>query len=129
MVFSWLNVSILLGLLVGFGFAAGPLVGAWLLAPRARGGDMGIPYECGLRPHGSAWVRFGINYYFYALLFLAFDVDVLYLFPVAAHYPDSVGFLPLIKVFIFLFALALGCFYFWKKGVFEWPHKIQFDQQ
>lgn len=129
MVFSWLNFSILVGLLVGFVFAAGSLAGGWLLSPRASGQNMGMPYECGLRPHGKAWVRFGINYYFYALLFLAFDVDVLYLFPVASYYPDSEGVTALIKVFIFLFALALGCLYFWKKGVFEWPHKIQFDKQ
>jgi len=124
MVFSWLNLGILVCLLAGLGFALGPLVLPLLLAPKSRGGDLGIPYECGIRPQGSSWTRFGINYYFYALLFLAFDVDVLYLFPVAAHYPASEGWLPLVKVFIFLFALALGCVYFWKKGVFEWPRRI-----
>ena len=125
MVFSWLNIAILLGLAMGVLFAAGPLFGSLLLAPKARGGDLAAPYECGLRPHGTAKVRFGINYFFYALLFLAFDVDVLYLFPVAAEFPASEGFLPLVKVFIFLAVLALGCLYFWKKGVFEWPRKIQ----
>ncbi len=123
MVFTWLNVAILICLLTGILFAGAPLIGALLLAPKAKGGDYGMPYECGVPPHGSSWVRFGINYYFYALLFLAFDVDVLYLFPVAAHYPDSEGFIPFIKVLIFLAALGLGCVYFWRKGVFEWPKK------
>lgn len=127
MVFSWLNLAILICLLVGIGFAGGPLLLAVVLSPRAKSkaGDLGMPYECGMTPLGTAWVRFGINYYFYALLFLAFDVDVLYLFPVSAAYLGSEGLLPLVKMFIFLFPLAVGCFYFWKKGVFEWPRKIQ----
>ncbi len=124
MVFTWLNFAILVCLLAGVGFAAGPLIGSLLIAPRYTGGDIALPYECGIRPHGTPWIRFGVNYYFYALLFLAFDVDVLYLFPVAVYYPTAEGLMPLVKVFIFLFALAVGCLYFWKKGVFEWPRKI-----
>lgn len=124
MVFSWLNIAILLGLALGVAFAAGPVVGSVLLAPKYRGGAFGAPYECGMEPHGSAWVSFSINYAIYALLFLAFDVDVLYLFPVAAAYPFTKDMLSLVKVFIFLAVLGLGCLYFWKKGVFSWPHKI-----
>ena len=123
MVFTWLNLAVLLCLILGVGFAAGPMIGSLFLAPKARGGDLHLPYECGMPPHGSPWTRFGMNYFLYALLFLAFDVDVLYLFPVAVHYPASLGWLPLLKVFLFLLALAVGCVYFWKKEVFEWPRK------
>lgn len=129
MVFTWLNVAILACLLLGLVFAGGPLIGSLLLAPKSRGGDIALPYECGIRPHGASWMRFGVNFYFYALLFLAFDVDVLYLFPVAVYYPSSEGLWPLFKVFLFLFALGIGCIYFWKKGVFEWPRKIYLDQR
>ena len=87
--FSWLNLAIIVFLAAGTLFGAMPLIMATLLAPKSRAHDLGLPYECGITPHGSAHVRFGINYYFYALLFLAFDVDVLYLFPVAAFYPHS----------------------------------------
>ena len=87
MQFSWFNLAVILFLSAGALFGLAPLIGATLLAPRSKGGDIGLPYECGITPHGPARVRFGINYYFYALLFLAFDVDVLYLFPVAAFYP------------------------------------------
>ncbi len=124
MVFSWLNVAILLCLLVGLAFAGGPLAGSILLAPKARGGAIGLPYECGMPPHGSSWIRFGISYYFYALIFLAFDVDVLYLFPVASWYPHSEGFFPFVEILIFVGVLFLAILYFMKKGVFTWPKKI-----
>jgi len=124
MVFTWLHAAILIFLVASLAFAVGPLVGSILLASKARGGALGLPYECGMVPHGSSWMRFGINYYIYALLFLAFDVDVLYLFPVAAHYPDSEGLGALVKVFIFLAVLALGVVYFWRKGVFTWPKRV-----
>jgi len=125
MVFTWLNLAIVLALLLAVVFAAGPVAGSVLLAPRSRGGDHAEPYECGMLPHGqTSWIRFGINYWIYALLFLAFDVDVLYLFPVAAYYPFSAGWWPFVKTLIFIVVLGLGCVYFWKKGVFEWPRKI-----
>lgn len=124
MVFSWLNLAIVLALVAGAAFAAGPLAGSVLLAPRWRGGDHSMPYECGMEPHGASWMRFTVNYWLYALIFLAFDVDVLYLFPVAAHYVHSEGWLPLVKLTIFIVVLALGIVYFWRKGVFAWPRRI-----
>ena len=124
MVLTWLNLGILVFLAAGFAFAAGPLVGSLLFAPSYTSEQNKMPYECGMVPYQSSWTRFGITYYIYALLFLAFEVDVLYLFPVAVYYPSSVGWLPLVKVFIFLFVLALGVVYFWAKGVFTWPRRI-----
>ena len=125
MVFSWLHLAIILFLVLGILFAGGPLILASLLAPRARGGDIGMPYECGMRPFGSSWTKFGVNYYVYALIFLAFDVDVLYLFPVAVQYHLTEGWLAFFKVLIFLGFLILSVIYFWAKGVFTWPHKIR----
>jgi NADH:ubiquinone oxidoreductase subunit 3 (subunit A) len=83
-----------------------------------------MPYECGMRPQGTSWIRFGPNYYIYALLFLAFDVDVLYLFPVATYYPEATGFISFLKVFLFLAMLGLAILYFWARGVFTWPRRI-----
>jgi NADH-quinone oxidoreductase subunit A len=125
MVFSWLHLAIILFLVLGALFAGGPLILGVLLAPKARGGDIGMPYECGIRPHGDARAKFGINYYVYALIFLAFDVDVLYLFPVAVQYRLTVGWTAFIELLIFLFFLGLAIVYFWAKGVFTWPRKIQ----
>ena len=126
MQFSWFNLAVILFLGAGVLFGLAPLIGATLLAPRSKGGDIGLPYECGITPHGPARVRFGINYYFYALLFLAFDVDVLYLFPVAAVYPDSPGWTVFWELVVFLGILALAVVYFWRKGVFTWPRKVTF---
>ena len=126
MQFSWFNLAVILFLGAGVLFGLAPLIGATLLSPRSKGGDIRLPYECGITPHGQARVRFGINYYFYALLFLAFDVDVLYLFPVAAVYPDSPGWAVFWELVVFLGILALAVVYFWRKGVFTWPRKVTF---
>lgn len=126
MEFSWLNLAIILFLVAGVLLGSLPLIGSRLLAPRSRAKDLDLPYECGIPPHGHAHVRFGINYYFYALLFLAFDVDVLYLFPVAAFYPHSPGWAIFWELMIFIGILGLAVIYFQRKGVFTWPRKISF---
>lgn len=124
MVFDWLHIGALLFLAAAAAFAAGPLAASLLLAPRAHGGALGEPYECGIPPYGGGWTRFGFNSYFYALLFLAFDVDVLYLFPAATAYSLLPGWAPFIEVALFVFVLVVAMVWFWRKGVFEWPRKI-----
>ena len=126
MQFDLLSLAIILFLVAGLIFGGAPLIGSLLLAPKSRGGDLGMPYECGITPHGPARIRWGINFYFYALLFLAFDVDVLYLFPVAAVYHLSAGWEMFWEVVVFLGVLALAVVFFWRKGVFTWPRRIQF---
>jgi len=125
MVFTWLQAALLIFMAAGLAFAAGPLLGSILLAPKAVGGAIGEPFECGIPTHGSSLTRFGINYYFYAIVFLAFEVDILYLFPVATWFNHSVGFAPVWKILVFLGVLGLAVVYFQRKGVFEWPRRIQ----
>ena len=123
---SWLHIAIIIFFVQGIIlFALVPFLLSHLLAPKTRAHDLKMPYECGLTPYGSAWVKFGINYYFYALLFLAFDVDVLYLFPVATFYSQGPAVVAFIKLFIFIAILFASVIYFWKKGVFSWPKKIK----
>jgi NADH:ubiquinone oxidoreductase subunit 3 (subunit A) len=126
MQFDWLNLAVPLFLIAGVVFAAASFIPPLLLAYRNRGGDFRLPYECGIVPHGYTRIRFGINYYFYALLFLAFDVDVLYLFPVSAFYLQSEGWLVFWELLVFVGVLGLAVIYFWRKGVFDWPRKINF---
>jgi NADH-quinone oxidoreductase subunit A len=125
MIFSWMHLAIMIFFLAGVIFATAPILASLLIAPKAKSPALFQPYECGMSPHGSAWVKFGINYYFYALLFLAFDVDVLYLFPVAVFYPESAGFMPFFEILIFVLILFAAIIYFWKKGVFTWPRRIK----
>lgn len=83
-----------------------------------------LTYECGMDPFGRAWdFRFGISYYLYALIFLAFDVDILYLFPVATAYDQVSGFRGVTEFFIFVGILSLAIIYAWAKGVFTWEKK------
>lgn len=111
----------------GLVFALGPFVIANLLAARKTrqsAGKTGQFIECGMEPIGSAWIRFGIVYYMYALIFLAFDVDVLFLFPVAVAY-NSPEFIvrDFVEIFIFVGILSLAIVYAWVKGVFKWEQK------
>jgi NADH-quinone oxidoreductase subunit A len=125
MVFTWLQAGILLFFLGGVLFGAGPLLGSLFLAPKAHGGAMGATYECGVPTHGRTWVRFGINYYFYALIFLAFEVDILYLFPIAALFAKPQGLEAAVKLLVFIAVLGAAIIYFMRKGVFTWPRRIQ----
>ena len=112
----------------GLGFAIGPFIIAHLLAAQGtRHIDNKTKQliECGIEPIGPAWIRFGIVYYLYALMFLAFDVDVLFLFPVAITYDKFIpGIRAFIEVLIFVGILSLAIVYAWKKGVFKWDRKI-----
>jgi NADH:ubiquinone oxidoreductase subunit 3 (subunit A) len=86
------------------------------------------PYECGVDPFNQMWdYRFGVAYYLYALIFLAFDVDVLYLFPVATVYNTDVvtKVRGITELFIFIGILSLAIIYAWVKGVFKWDRKIK----
>jgi len=124
MVFTWLNLTILFFFLVGTIFAVVPIIISKLISPRAKGGSLGTPYECGNRPQGSSWIRFGINYYLYALIFLAFEVDVLYLFPVVVAFGNDPSWIVVLEIVIFIFVLLAAVLYFGRKGVFSWPKKI-----
>jgi NADH:ubiquinone oxidoreductase subunit 3 (subunit A) len=101
-----------------------PLITSALVGPRSVSNKTRSPYECGMDPFGSAWdIRFNIAYYLYALMFLAFDVEVLYLFPVATAYGRVSGLRGVFELVIFIGILALAIVYAWAKGVFSWAKK------
>lgn len=109
--------------LAGLAFALGPITIANLLAARRTrnsANKTGQFIECGMEPIGDAWIRYSAVYYLYALVFVAFAVDVLYLFPVALVYDRVFAVRDLVEVFIFVGILSLVIVYAWKKGVFEW---------
>jgi NADH-quinone oxidoreductase subunit A len=115
-------LAIALFLLAGIAFAVVPLIISSLISRRSYGALREATYESGMETIGSAWIQFTVAYYIYALIFLAFDVDVLYLFPVALVYGKYAA-RDLIEVVVFVGILSLAIVYAWRKGVFEWNKK------
>lgn len=92
---------------------------AKLIAPRSFNPQKGEPYECGIPTRGQSWVQFKVGYYLFAILFLMFDIETVFLFPwaVVVH---EVGVYSLVSVIFFLLILILGLAYAWRKGALEW---------
>lgn len=122
-------IYVLAFVLGGLVFALGPIVLVLFISARKTrnyANKTGQYIECGMDPIGDAWIRYSAVYYLYALVFVAFAVDVLYLVPVALVYnrlPNLDG-RDFIELLIFVGILSLVVVYAWKKGIFEWKrHK------
>ena len=105
--------------LAATGFGLAPLVLARFVAPKKPGHSKQAPYECGLESTGDPWVQFRVQYYVYALLFVIFDVEVVFIYPWALVW-NHLGPLGFIEMLLFIAILAVGLIYAWKKGVLEW---------
>jgi NADH-quinone oxidoreductase subunit A len=115
------DYSYVLGfIIIGLGFVVVNTLIPYLLAPKSLGSRASDPYESGEVPIGSAWMQFDLNYYLFALIFLAFDVETAFLFPVLVIYKEVAGPLVLIEIGIFLGILSFAIAYAWRKGLFEW---------
>jgi NAD(P)H-quinone oxidoreductase subunit 3 len=110
---------------VGFAFAGVSFVfltigAAWILSHRNRGDiHKGLPYESGIDTYGDTHARFGLSFYIYALLFVAFDIEVIFIYLWALVFRDILlgGF---VSMLIFVGILLLGLAYAWRKGVLTW---------
>ena len=107
-------------LLIGVGFVVFNYFLPLLLSPRSLGARRSSPYESGEVPIGSAWIQFDISYYLFALIFVAFDVEIAFLFPVLTVYRQVASPLVLFELAFFLVLLSFAILYAWKKGLFEW---------
>jgi NADH-quinone oxidoreductase subunit A len=113
----------------GLAFALGPIAIVYLFMPlKTRQIDnKALQFiECGMDPIGDSWIRYGVVFYLYALIFLAFDVDVLFLFPVALAYNDAMfasSLRDFVEIVLFIGILSLAIVYAWIKGVFKWERK------
>lgn len=103
----------ILMLLISYGAS---LVG---IRPKAPNPVKSSTYECGMRPVGTSWLRFNFRYYFFALLFVVFDVETVFFYPWAVAYKQLALF-ALVEMVIFVAILAVGLAYAWKKNVLEW---------
>lgn len=113
----WIFVGLFI--IVGMFIPIAALVIARILAPRKPNAIKQSTYECGIETVGDNWVQFKAQYYVFALVFLVFDVETVFLFPWAV----SLNKLPLFAVFegiIFIIILLAGLIYAWKKGMLEW---------
>jgi NADH-quinone oxidoreductase subunit A len=113
---------------IGFAFAAGSFTfltfgAAWLISHRNRGDvHKGLPYESGIDTYGDTHGRFGLSFYIYALLFVAFDIEVVFIYLWALVFRDpsvDMGSL-FISMLVFVAILLFGLAYAWRKGVLSW---------
>lgn len=107
-------------LVLGIGFVIINCMIPLFISPKSTGERACDPYESGEVPTGAAWIRFDIYYYLFALIFLAFDVEALFLFPVLVVYRQIPGFLAFFEVTLFLGILSFALVYAWRKGAFQW---------
>lgn len=105
--------------LIGGIFVAGGLVAAWVVRPKRWYAEKLTSYECGEEPVGTSWVRFNIRFYVVALIFLIFDVEVVFLFPWALVF-RNLGWYAFVEMVIFLAILFVGYAYVWVKGDLDW---------
>lgn len=110
---------------VGIAFAVVTLWFSWLLRPAHKPtGDKGETYECGELPFGNAWKQFRVAYYIFALLYVVFAVEAIFLFPWAAELLNlkaaGLGWFAFGEMMIFIGILVVGLVYAWKKGVLKW---------
>lgn len=92
---------------------------AMLLSPKSFNAQKGTPYECGVPTHGTSWMQFRVGYYLYAILYLMFDIEAVFLFPWATVVRE-LGLPGLYSILFFLLLLGLGLAYAWKKGALTW---------
>lgn len=122
---DWLNVyqnnylAVAAFLIVGILLPMVALTVGRMLRPNNPLPEKEITYESGVDPFGDSWVRFNVRYYVFALLFVIFDVETVFLYPWAVAY-ERLGIFALIEMLIFVVLLIVGLIYAWKKKVLKW---------
>ena len=120
--------AVLLAIPVGVVLVLTALLSTKLLAPRRATALKSQVYECGMLPIGRNWAQVHVRYYIFAILFLIFDVEVVFLFPWAASFlgmleTGDVDKVILWQMVLFIFTLVMGLAYAWRKGVLEWSNE------
>jgi NADH-quinone oxidoreductase subunit A len=121
---SWDNLALAIVVMLGIAFSASVLIIANLVSPHKPKPEKLTTYECGERPVGQAWSQFNVRFYIFALMFVIFDVETVFIFPwaVRLHWFREQGLGPflLIEMVIFIVVLVVGLAYAWRKGVLKW---------
>lgn len=112
-------VPVLIATILGFLLVAGALIGNLVLSPRQPTKTKGVTYECGMLPIGRSRGQVHFRYYLFAILFLIFDIEAVFLFPWAVTIVD-VGKQAFWEMLVFIGILGFGLLYAWKTGVLRW---------
>ncbi|HEY4687155.1 MAG TPA: NADH-quinone oxidoreductase subunit A [Candidatus Subteraquimicrobiales bacterium] len=112
-------IPMLIFFVIGVGFITVTVLAARLLAPFRPSKVKASAYECGEQVFGEPWIRVHIRFYIFALLFLIFDIETVFLFPWAVFY-RQLGVFGLVEMLIFIVILLLGLVYPWRKGILRW---------
>ena len=115
--------AILVFIAVALGFLVTNLIAWWVLRPSRFSEEKLTTYECGENPTGSAWIQFNIRFYVFALLFIIFDVEAVFLLPWAVVFKklgQEQGLLPYVEGLVFIAILVVALAYVWRKGDLEW---------
>lgn len=114
---EWTFVAILL--VLGVAMTSAPILLNRLLAPSKPSEIKNDTYECGVETKGDAWVQFKVQYYIFALVFLVFDIEVVFLYPWAVAY-NQLTLFGVIMGIVFIVTLGEALLYAWRKGALEW---------
>ena len=106
-------------LIFGIAFVAGAFIVSWFLRPRDPNPAKKSCYECGEAVRGNSRIQFNVRYYLIALIFVVFDVEVLFLIPWAVVFRE-LGAVAFAEMMVFIAVLMVGLLYAWKKGALEW---------
>ena len=124
--------TVLLFIVAGIAFVFVHLFASSLVRPRKYSTEKMLPYECGEDPVGSPWVKFNVRFYVFALIFLIFDVEIIFLLPWAVAYrhigPD-LALLAFIEGMVFVGILVVGLAYVWAKKDLQWVKATDIDDQ
>ena len=115
--YQYLLLVVFLGVAIAFPLL--PLALARLIAPRKPSQTKQDIYECGLESKGDPWIQFRVQYYIYALVFVAFDLETPFIYAWAVVF-NQLGFFVFVEMLIFIGVLVAGLVYAWAKGVLEW---------
>jgi len=103
----------------GIAFAAGGILLSKVLAKTSTNSQKGETYECGIPTTGTSFIQFNVGYYLFALIFLIFDVELVFMYPWAVVVKE-VGMPAFVEILVFMFILFMGFLYAWKKGALRW---------
>ena len=112
-------VAVLIAAILGVALVAGAIIGNAILAPREHSRMKSLSYECGMLPIGRSRTQVHFRYYLFAILFLIFDIEAVFLFPWAVTFVD-IGESAFYEMLLFIVILGFGLLYAWKKGVLRW---------